>query len=355
MVQKQELPGIQILRGVAALAVVVHHTLDEALAGRAGPVSPDWLITLCAAGVDVFFVISGLIMLYVSFGGATQPPPPKRFLVRRLSRVFPLYWVCVAAILLLRSIGLFSSADISPLALLLAVTLLPGHSLVYVAWTLTFELYFYAIFAMTLVARSKPVAICGSIAAIIAIMIGAGALPASTARTFLTHPIALEFCFGMMVTWLFMRRQRFRFPLVLIVTGSSLLVLTSIFIEAPNTGGLGPWHRTLAWGIPAALIVAGCCSVAIKDGSATKLAVLLGDASYSIYLSHIFVMIVYARLLKSTVLGNVHQGAIISAVVFGSAIVGVAVHIAIEKPIIAFFRRRRAAATTVSPQSVAAP
>lgn len=355
MLHKQELPGIQILRGVAALAVVVHHTLEEALAGRAGPKSPDWLITLGAAGVDIFFVISGFIMLYVSFGGTAQPPRPARFLFRRLSRVYPLYWLCVAAILLLRSIGLFSSADISPQALLLAITLLPGHSLVYVAWTLTFELYFYAIFAMTLLARSKIVAIFGSIGAIVAIMIGASALPVSSARTFLTHPIALEFCFGMIVAWFFMSRQRFVFPSVLILTGSVLLLATSIFIEAPNTGGLSPWHRTLAWGIPAALIVAGCCSVTTKDALATKLTVLLGDASYSVYLSHIFVMIVYAWLLKSTILGTVHQGAFIPMVLIVSAMVGVAVHIVVEKPIIAFFRRRGAAATNVAAQSATLP
>jgi peptidoglycan/LPS O-acetylase OafA/YrhL len=53
------LEGIQILRAVAALLVVFHHALEESLAAIAGPKSPDWLTTFGAAGVDIFFVISG--------------------------------------------------------------------------------------------------------------------------------------------------------------------------------------------------------------------------------------------------------------------------------------------------------
>jgi peptidoglycan/LPS O-acetylase OafA/YrhL len=63
---KDELFGTQMLRGLAALAVVTHHTLEQSN-GASHPFSPDWLTTSGASGADIFFVISDFIMLFVSF------------------------------------------------------------------------------------------------------------------------------------------------------------------------------------------------------------------------------------------------------------------------------------------------
>jgi exopolysaccharide production protein ExoZ len=76
-----ELFGIQMLRGIAALAVVLHHSLEESN-GSTGRFSPDWATTFGASGVDIFFVISGLIMFYTSFPDLRQPISPAKFALR---------------------------------------------------------------------------------------------------------------------------------------------------------------------------------------------------------------------------------------------------------------------------------
>lgn len=85
-----ELYGIQMLRAIAALAVVVHHTLEES-GGAIGKFSPDWLTTSGASGVDIFFVISGFIMFHVTFRDRRGPPTPGTFLFRRATRIYPFY------------------------------------------------------------------------------------------------------------------------------------------------------------------------------------------------------------------------------------------------------------------------
>lgn len=89
--------NIQILRGVAALAVVLFHL--PTFGGRLDlPGAPDAflrnLLASGAAGVDLFFVISGFIMAHVY---ARRPDGPGLFLLRRGLRIVPLYWMVTLA------------------------------------------------------------------------------------------------------------------------------------------------------------------------------------------------------------------------------------------------------------------
>ena len=93
--ERLELVGIQMLRGIAASLVVFHHSLEESLASAVPPTSPDWLTTFGASGVDIFFVISGFIMVYTSFPLRRPPVRPINFVVKRASRIYPFYWFCV--------------------------------------------------------------------------------------------------------------------------------------------------------------------------------------------------------------------------------------------------------------------
>ena len=88
------LDSLQMLRGVAAAAVVVHHAL-EVSNGAASAFSPDFLTTAGAAGVDVFFVISGFIILYTSFPAGRSPLSPRTFMLRRMIRIYPMHWICL--------------------------------------------------------------------------------------------------------------------------------------------------------------------------------------------------------------------------------------------------------------------
>ena len=117
-----ELEGIQVLRAGAALLVVMSHALFESLGAAAGPKSPAWLVASGSVGVDIFFVISGFIMFYVNFPADRAPVAPSSFLAKRFARIYPLYWFCLAATLVLWSLGLVPS--ITPDGNMLARSLL---------------------------------------------------------------------------------------------------------------------------------------------------------------------------------------------------------------------------------------
>ncbi len=90
--------GLQVLRGVAAFAVVVNHAVNEA--GNRGFTKAEVDVDFGGFGVDVFFVISGFIMIYSNVGSFGKWSSVANFLMRRVIRIVPLYWI-VATIFLM--------------------------------------------------------------------------------------------------------------------------------------------------------------------------------------------------------------------------------------------------------------
>src|ERR1041384_6244035 len=96
---KRSIEVLQVFRGIAATAVVFHHAADEvgkipavAAGARAFHIG-HWINTdVGAVGVDLFFVISGFIMSYTARRGGLREA--RDFMVRRLVRIYPLYWAC---------------------------------------------------------------------------------------------------------------------------------------------------------------------------------------------------------------------------------------------------------------------
>src|SRR5271165_5026968 len=119
------LNGIQVLRAIAALLVVQCHTLQASGGAIAPPKSPYWFTTFGAAGVDIFFVISGFIMFYISFPTGQPPVSPASFLLKRITRIYPFYWFSMALAFGLWSIGLFKPSQIDADILIRSFLLLP--------------------------------------------------------------------------------------------------------------------------------------------------------------------------------------------------------------------------------------
>lgn len=260
----QKFRSIQVLRAMAAMAVVVLH----AVPGHGEPLG---LFGYGAFGVDLFFVISGFIMAQIA-QGRTAPD----FLRDRLWRIYPLWWVAVLPWLFMLPRG--------PLFVLSSLTLWPIYPggyyspVLLVGWTLSFELLFYAAVSVAILTRPRVPVI------VYATFLLAGTFVASPLVHFLGSPLSLEFLLGVIVARLPRRRQ---FAL-LIPLGLSLVSLTS-----PATGDILPivWvaalHRTIEWGLPAALIVWGALSAEpVFSRRAFDVPVWLGNASYSLYLFH---------------------------------------------------------------------
>jgi exopolysaccharide production protein ExoZ len=332
--------GIQMLRGLAAVSVVVHHTLQESLGATVGPRSPDWLTTAGASGVDVFFVISGFVMLHASFpmgGGAIEAG---RFLFRRAARIYPLYWLCCLAVIAISAVGFLSSKVISSDVIVKSLLLiLTPHTLVSVSWTLSYEIYFYLIFALTLPFRSREASVAICAAVIIGVTAAAQFLPARYVNDFFADPIAVEFCFGLVLALGFARcGDRMSFAPYWSLLGFAAITVAPLFVFHADTGGLPGLPRVIVWGVPACLIVSSFLVIRSAKSIGARFSFLLGEASYALYLTHFFVMIAYAKLLNSTVLGEYTQTAVIPFVVAACIAVGLTTHLVVERRLLAWTR-----------------
>lgn len=152
----QTVYNVQVLRATAALMVVVYHGLHN----QKIVYDCDAVGRPLASGVDVFFVVSGFVMVYVTSQRAVTP---WAFLRDRMIRIYPVYWLVTLLLVLLTLTGFkpvgVHAWDVEDLVSSLA--LWPSMRadgqptpIVSVAWTLIYEMLFYFVFAASLVLRA---------------------------------------------------------------------------------------------------------------------------------------------------------------------------------------------------------
>lgn len=310
--------SIQYLRGLAAVGVVIFHVYDNSTL----PLGATFEIG--AHGVDVFFVISGFIMYSAARGERLYD-----FISRRLIRIFPLYWA--ATFLAIALYFLFDRVHPSGTETVLSLSLIPHYSeahpdqvwpILVPGWTLSFEILFYALFAVGLAIRRVVVVPAAAIGALVV----AGVIfePRSAPLTVATNPLLIEFMLGVAIALALDRRPALLLPLAL---SAATVALAEYVREA--TGA------TLYAG--AATIVAGSLWLErTQTRGPIRALQILGDASYSIYLFHTPLLFVIERLLvvrlevDSSPLANVIAVAAIAVVVA----IGVAAHFMLEKPLL---------------------
>jgi exopolysaccharide production protein ExoZ len=302
----ETLLSIQALRAVAALSVLAHH-ITENISNRLGITLTSIDARIGAAGVDLFFIISGFIIVYASEPLFGKPAGPQVFFLRRLIRIAPLYWTVTAffIVLFLASPNGFAAtiaASNTSIGAIIASfmflpfarpdgTMFPLHS---VGWTLNYEVFFYVIFAgAVILPRERAVAAVGILFVLI---VAAGHLFAPLPQPFAywSDPIILEFCFGMMLALAYLNGVRLP-P----VASYGLVVGAVVALAATAFRGIDlPW-RTIEWGLPATALLGGfvLSREAGRPGILGRSFLFLGSASYSLYLLHPIVFIVAGRIL----------------------------------------------------------
>lgn len=319
------LRGLQTLRAVAAISVVVFHATSRAGEG--------WLVG--QAGVDVFFVISGFIMWLIS----EKSPSPADFARERFLRVAPLYWVGTAGMTVGGLLGLFPNLTLEPMHVLTSYLFIPHPSpggptwpLLVQGWTLIYEVFFYALFALVLfLPRHRQLAaLCG----VLLVFAGLGALirPDGVVLAFYSAPIILEFAAGALIGALW-TSNRLSGPLtgwVAVAVGCSLFAWMSFI---PVNG-----ERLLVWGTPATLLVYGVCTLERRGVSITTPSLMfLGNASYSIYLFHTFAISIVARLFGE----RLSLWAESALATVAGVLLGACAYLTIEKPLMRIFKSVR--------------
>ncbi|MET0340320.1 MAG: acyltransferase [Polyangiales bacterium] len=331
------LDGVQMLRAVAALSVLVHHVFEESYALFPPGTFPTQLVLVGASGVDLFFAISGFIMLHTTWRQIGQPDAGRTFLRRRALRVLPLYWVCLTLFFLAKGAGLYRSYTPTPYDVVASVALLPsGHLALSVAWTLVFEMYFYVLFAAWMRAPRRGLLVLGVPLTGLLLASLAAQLPPSEVRHFLTYPVALEFVFGLLLAYRYRHAGAPRGGAWIALAGLALLACSVLFTAGIERAEAmhALRFRFLYWGLPMALVLYGALGLTRARSRAGRLLCALGDASYAIYLTHSFVMTAYARLLKSPQLAAlVPVHAWIVLITTFSVVLGCITHRLVERPL----------------------
>lgn len=296
--------SIQYLRAFAALLVVLAHI--------------GWTNSLWGQqGVDIFFIISGFIMAHV----ALREPLPSAFLWARFQRVAPLYWIATIAWVVIHP-----TYDLRDVVMSLAFIphLDTSHWIGPVmkqGWTLLYEVAFYGLFAVALLLPNHRRLFFMTIVLTGLVALGWVARSDSALAQVYLSPLLVEFLAGL---WLHRAWQRgwLERP---ILGAIAVLAAAVAFIALRDVNPYG-W-RFLMWGLPALLLVAGTLAL---ERLLPRLSwmLLLGEASYAIYLTHLFILpalITEARPLPTL--------AAVAVVMTGCAIVGIIVHRLVEKPI----------------------
>lgn len=298
-----KLLSIQALRGVAVLLVVVFHlTLIERKFGGSNTIMPDFL-KFGMFGVDLFFVISGFVMVTVTRGKFQSIKHALMFLFHRISRIYPLHWVysTIALLVFLIRPSWVNSSQGNQIDILASYLLLPDEllPLVQVSWTLIHEVYFYIVFfviMLTLPEKFLTIAMLlwGGVIAIFGLSTG------NPYYNIVFNPLTIEFIIGCLLAVRYYNFKEVKINGNLLVVIALLALLAAIlgYIFFVDQTGNSPdrWWRILFYGIPAIIIV--FCITAAEQNKVTLPASLIqsGNASYSIYLSHLFTINVIGRL-----------------------------------------------------------
>jgi exopolysaccharide production protein ExoZ len=332
--------GIQALRAFAATAVVVSHVQYDFVNRQTLPYALPACLGLLDAGVHLFFVISGFIMVYSSARLFGRPGASLEFLGRRIARIVPLYWTATTVMLGYDLVRGFAAADASSALVASSYFFIPyarpsGEMgpLFGVGWTLNYEMFFYLIFSAAIFA-SRCRAVCGIIAVLLlfsTIHALSDSLPLPF--NFWFDPIILEFGLGMIIGVLYQAGVRLPATagllLVVMAAAGFFWTATPGHVVPPDWIGLG---IPCVFAVSAAALTRRSLSFSVVDK--------LGDASYAIYLVHPMI-VAFSRMLAQR--GYLQPAAMpwaylagVVAVSIGAALI---VHQYFEKPLTVSCRR----------------
>lgn len=311
----KQLVEIQILRAIAATAVIFGHALgrtDRTFPGLQEEMTLPFsnMVVFGHFGVDLFFVISGFVMVYAHSSMYGQKGAPLAFLLKRIRRIVPIYWLLTAAAVLLLLVRpeIFSKrTGIEWDWVVASFMFIPWETsygvdapVLGVGWTLNYEMYFYSLFAISLLLSKRSGLLLMSLFLTISVAVGVYLKPERPLAEMIFSPLLLEFVVGCFLAMAFLRKSKtaFRYGYLLAACGAAMLVASFFYMPESHL------DRLLWRGVPSALLVAGTLGMEWPRSKIIDILARLGDASYSAYLVHVFSLPAIAMLFKFLQLNN---------------------------------------------------
>ncbi len=335
-----QIRSIQALRALAALFVVAFHSTvlwHDKFSHRAMPWENG------NAGVDIFFVISGFIMVVSSRRLLRQADGWRQFMQLRLIRIVPLYWLAtllkLAMIVAVPAMALHTHPTLwNGIASFLFVPSRDAAGQIRpvfdAGWTLSFEMLFYLVFAGAMFFRLAPLLL------VIPVMLALAwlsLLPTANAPAFtsLASPLVLEFVFGALAGQAFItgKLERFASPWMMVLVAFGLICAG--FVPAN-----GVWPRVAIWGGGGTVALLGCVlAERWLDRLLPRALIWIGEASYSLYLVHGFILPIAGLLIaKSHLVGAVQKTALVCLCMVASTVAALLVYQLIEMPVTMWLR-----------------
>lgn len=277
--------GIEAARGVAACLVVFYHAANH-IRQNFGFLPFGGVTQFGHSGVDFFFVLSGFIIYFIHQRDIGQPGRLSLYVERRVTRIYPIFWVAMAVALLITALSpsrmVPGIAEIAWDGLLLPVL---GDAIVGVSWTLRHEMLFYTFFGLCIVHRMLGRIILSVwFCAILLNMLMRWDVSESALLKLTLSPFNVQFFMGMAAAWL-VRSQWRGVGRPWFFWGAGLFILIG---SAENLGWIDGYGLSARWmyGFSAMAMVVGLVSGEAWFANAHTL-LSLGRASFSIYLFHL--------------------------------------------------------------------
>lgn len=329
----QQFDSIQALRGITSLFVAVSHLS---------------FVGVGAFGVDIFFCISGFIMMYVT------EKDTKYFLTKRLIRIVPLYYLVtvVTFIFLLVFPTMFKTTTADVSYLIKSFLFIPYEigdviqPIVRVGWTINYEIFFYVLFFISMKISQKYRALICSVILVTMAVIGEVLVVPTTVLKFYCNELLIEFVFGMLSFYLCKKiylalqdKKKGKYQILLgALCAVAIVVCFWLLIFEGNNLHATHFYRLLNWGVPALVIFVAAfvlgCVVKVPRGLS-----YLGDISFSMYLLHYYLITLLSRISDrfDSLWIKIGMGILGIAVVIGISAVS---YLIIEKKLSSYLRKR---------------
>jgi peptidoglycan/LPS O-acetylase OafA/YrhL len=282
--------SIQLMRGIAALSVVFVHI---------------YMFNNGEFGVDLFFVISGFIMMYITEKNA------ENFLQKRAIRIIPLYWIAILFVSTIIAVApnVFRTQEFRLELFIKSLLFIPyyftgrsgqvSHSLLQVGWTLIYEVFFYLIFFISMKINHKYRHLISTAFLSIFFIIGFTSHSENEFIRYYCKPILLEFALGMFAFKL-LNQTNVKSLIIgkrttVLLWIFALLILVCLFAEK-YISFFYDTDRFISYGLPVFIFFLIVFTI-MKNIKIPRFFVVLGDISYSLYITHLFVVQGFSRLI----------------------------------------------------------